>query len=73
MSYLVSDTYNPTAEHGINPLDPDIGLEFPRDVGELRLSPKDTEAPSLRDAADAGLLPEWNAVSDFYRSLSTKE
>lgn len=69
VSYLVSDVYNPTREHGINPLDPEIGLRFPEEAGELLLSPKDTEAPGLAEAAAAGLLPTWEAARAFYASL----
>ncbi|WP_414171175.1 dTDP-4-dehydrorhamnose 3,5-epimerase family protein [Clavibacter tessellarius] len=57
VTYLVSDVYNPTAEHGIDPLDPEIGLVFPEEAGEPLLSPKDTDAPTLAEAAAAGLLP----------------
>jgi dTDP-4-dehydrorhamnose 3,5-epimerase len=28
-TYLCSTGYNPTAEHGINPLDPELGIEWP--------------------------------------------
>jgi dTDP-4-dehydrorhamnose 3,5-epimerase len=70
VSYLVSDTYNPVREHGINPLDPDIALVFPDEAGELLLSPKDTEAPSLAGAAASGLLPEWNSVRAYYSTLT---
>jgi dTDP-4-dehydrorhamnose 3,5-epimerase len=72
VSYLVSDTYNAAREHGIDPLDPQIALKFPEAAGELLLSPKDTEAPSLADAASAGLLPKWEHAQDFYSSLNTK-
>jgi len=72
VSYLVTDTYNPTREHGINPLDPDIALVFPPEAGEPLLSPKDTEAPGLLEARDAGLLPTWDAARAFYASLDTK-
>jgi dTDP-4-dehydrorhamnose 3,5-epimerase len=71
VSYLVSDTYNPGKEHGINPLDPEIGLVFPEEAGELLLSPKDTEAPSLAEAAASGLLPTFDAARQFYASLNT--
>ncbi|CAN5208365.1 dTDP-4-dehydrorhamnose 3,5-epimerase [soil metagenome] len=71
VSYLVSDTYNPGKEHGINPLDPEIGIVFPEEAGELLLSPKDTEAPSLAEAAASGLLPAFDAVKEFYASLAS--
>lgn len=70
VSYLVSDTYNPTAEHGVDPLDADIALVFPDEAGEPLLSPKDTDAPTLAESAAAGLLPTWDAVSAFYDSLN---
>lgn len=68
VSYLVSETYRPGVEFGINPTDPAVGLEFP-DVGELLLSPKDTDAPSLEEAAAAGLLPTWDDARAYYASL----
>jgi dTDP-4-dehydrorhamnose 3,5-epimerase len=71
VSYLVTDTYNPTGEHGIDPLDADIGLVFPEEAGEALLSPKDTDAPTLREAEAAGLLPTWDAMRAYYESLNT--
>jgi dTDP-4-dehydrorhamnose 3,5-epimerase len=68
VTYLVSDVYNPSAEHGITPLDPEIGLVFPEEAGEALLSPKDLEAPTLREAADAGLLPTWADMRAFHDS-----
>jgi len=70
VSYLVSDTYNPTAEHGIDPLDAQVNLVFPDEAGVALLSPKDTDAPTLAEAAEQGLLPTWDAVNDFYASLN---
>ena len=71
VSYLVTDVFNPAREHGINPLDRDIALVFPDEAGELLLSPKDLEAPSLAEAKAAGLLPTWDETRAFYTSLST--
>ncbi len=70
VSYLVTDTYNPSAEHGIDPLDPQIGLVFPPEAGEPLLSPKDTDAPTLAEAAEQGLLPQWDAVRAYYQTLN---
>ena len=72
VSYLVSDTYNATKEHGINPLDRRVALVFPDEAGELLLSPKDTDAPSLDEAAASGLLPMWDDARRFYDSLNMK-
>jgi dTDP-4-dehydrorhamnose 3,5-epimerase len=70
VNYLVTDVYRPDREHGINPLDPAIGLTFPEEAGELLLSPKDTSAPSLEEARAAGILPDWEAARAYYDSLS---
>jgi dTDP-4-dehydrorhamnose 3,5-epimerase len=60
VNYLVTDFYRPEREHGIDPFDPEVGLEFPAGV-ELHLSDKDSAAPSLAEARDALLLPVWEA------------
>jgi dTDP-4-dehydrorhamnose 3,5-epimerase len=69
VSYLVSDIYRPEREHGINPLDEEIALVFPEEAGDLLLSPKDTDAPSLKDAQASGLLPIWDDVTRYYETL----
>lgn len=58
VTYLVTDVYRPEREHGVNPLDPEIGLEFPEGIDAL-LSDKDLESPTLADARAAGKLPIW--------------
>ncbi len=68
VSYLVSDVYQPGAEHGLNPLDPAIGLLIPDDL-ETILSSKDESAPSLQEALDAGALPAWDAARLHYDSM----
>lgn len=70
LSYLVTDVYRPEREHGVSPLDPAIGLEFPIPVAELVLAPKDREAPSLADARAAGLLPSWEDCAGFTEGLT---
>ena len=75
VTYLCSTGYNPTGEHGINPLDPAIGIEFPttaRDGSalEFTLSDKDTAAPTLADAEASGLLPDYTDVIGYIRSLT---
>lgn len=70
VSYLVSDTYNPAAEHAIDPLDLDIALDFRVETNGLLLSSKDTDAPSLFEARDAGILPHWDDMRAFYAELA---
>ncbi len=73
VSYLVTDVYRPEREHGIDPLDERIGLRFPDEAGELLLSPKDTDAPTLAEAETAGILPTWEAARAFYDGLKAGE
>ncbi|MEW2359035.1 dTDP-4-dehydrorhamnose 3,5-epimerase [Spirillospora sp. NPDC029432] len=65
--YLCSEPYAPAREHGVHPLDPDLGIAWPEGV-EPVLSPKDAAAPSLAEAEKAGLLPSYQDCLDFYAS-----
>jgi len=69
VGYLCSEPYAPTREHGINPVDPALGLPWPQDL-DVVLSPKDAAAPSLAEALSGGLLPTFDACQDWYASLS---
>lgn len=66
--YLCSEPYAPEREHGIDPLDPEIGIVWPADVTPL-LSPKDEAAPSLSEALARGLLPDVAACRAHIASL----
>jgi len=46
--YLCNEKYNPTNEFEINPLDPDLGINWPTNLAPI-LSQKDSNAPFLRD------------------------
>jgi len=72
VTYLVSNVYSPTGEHGVTPLDPEIGLVFPDEAGPALLSPKDLEAPTLAEALAAGLLPDYDASRAFRASLANR-
>ncbi|GAA2733363.1 dTDP-4-dehydrorhamnose 3,5-epimerase [Pedococcus aerophilus] len=67
--YLVTAPYNPGREHGLHPLDPQIGLELPEGMQAPLLSAKDAAAPTLAEAAEQGLLPTYAACREFYASL----
>ncbi|MBV8931538.1 MAG: dTDP-4-dehydrorhamnose 3,5-epimerase family protein [Kutzneria sp.] len=58
VTYLCTQGYNPSAEHGITPLDPELGLPWP-DESRPILSAKDLAAPTLAGAAAAGQLPRY--------------
>ncbi|MBO9555485.1 dTDP-4-dehydrorhamnose 3,5-epimerase [Cellulomonas sp.] len=74
--YLCSTPYTPGREHGVHPLDPQIGIEWPttaRDGSPLEplLSDKDAVAPLLADAAASGLLPTFEAVQAYRATLGS--
>lgn len=72
--YLCSTPFTPAKEHGIHPLDPQVGIVWPsiaRDGSPLvpQLSDKDLAAPSLVEAVAAGVLPVHDDVLAFVASL----
>ncbi|MFD7865026.1 dTDP-4-dehydrorhamnose 3,5-epimerase family protein [Streptomyces sp. NPDC059783] len=66
--YLCSAGYAPGREHGVDPLDPALGIDWPADIAPL-LSPKDAAAPSLAAAEEQGLLPSYAACEAYYARL----
>ena len=72
VTYLCSEPYHPTAEHGIDPLDPELALPWPADVPKL-LSDKDSAAPTLREALSSGLLPSYDECLAFYAGLRDRD
>ena len=69
--YLCSATYDPAREHGINPLDPQLGLTLPEGITAV-LSAKDAAAPSLSEAAAQGLLPGYDECVRYYAALASR-
>jgi dTDP-4-dehydrorhamnose 3,5-epimerase len=72
--YLCSTGYSPGREHGVHPLDPEIGIEWPTvdragNPLEYQLSDKDTVAPTLAEARDSGLLPQLADVEQYLAQL----
>ncbi|ROS78574.1 dTDP-4-dehydrorhamnose 3,5-epimerase family protein [Cellulomonas sp. PhB143] len=72
--YLCSSGYAPEREHGIHPLDPELGIEWPttaRDGSPLvpQLSAKDEVAPTLAQALAAGTLPDAGTVEAYVAGL----
>ncbi|MFC4529961.1 dTDP-4-dehydrorhamnose 3,5-epimerase [Sphaerisporangium dianthi] len=63
--YMCSEVYNPAREHGIHPLDPELGIAWPAGVEPL-LSPKDAVAPTLAEAREKGLLPLYEDCLAYY-------
>ncbi|MDQ2722669.1 MAG: dTDP-4-dehydrorhamnose 3,5-epimerase family protein [Actinomycetota bacterium] len=68
MVYLCSTGYNPSAERGVNPLDPDLALPWPSEL-DLVLSDKDRDAPGIEAARADGALPRFAACVDYRAGL----
>jgi dTDP-4-dehydrorhamnose 3,5-epimerase len=66
VAYLCSSTYRPGHEHGIDPLDDELGIAWPS--ATPLLSTKDSAAPSLADARAAGILPDYEACRAYTES-----
>jgi len=66
--YLCSEGYAPEREHGVHPLDPEIGIEWPEGIEPL-LSPKDEQAPTLAEAREQGLLPSYEECVAYRQGL----
>jgi dTDP-4-dehydrorhamnose 3,5-epimerase len=69
VTYLVSTPYDPAREFAIDPLDPELGLPWPQDLG-FELSARDRAAPSLAEARDRGLLPTMAQCAARYAERS---
>lgn len=58
VAYLVSTPFSPTDEFEINPLDKSIGINWGRDLKDLKISDKDKTAPRLIERKKNGQLPK---------------
>jgi dTDP-4-dehydrorhamnose 3,5-epimerase len=72
--YLCSTPYAPGREHGVNPLDPALGIGWPLEEapGEPVLSAKDAAAPSLDEALRDGLLPRYEDCLAYVGELRSR-
>ena len=57
VAYLVSTAFSPADEFEINPLDEKIGINWSIDLGSLRISDKDKNAPGLDARLNDRKLP----------------
>jgi dTDP-4-dehydrorhamnose 3,5-epimerase len=72
--YLCSTGYTPGSEHGIHPLDADVGIVWPTVDRAGRpltpqLSDKDLAAPTLKVALEGSLLPTFEGTQTYLGSL----
>ena len=67
VTYLCSTEYDPKAEHTVDALDPEIGIDW--GLAKPLLSERDAAAPALAEVADAGLLPDYDECVAYQESL----
>lgn len=70
IGYLCSTEYVPGTQLDLNPLDPLLSLPWDVPGGRPLLSEKDAAAPTLREAADLGLLPTYQDCLALYERLA---
>lgn len=66
--YLCTTPYAPAREHGVHPLDPDVGIGWPGGIDPV-LSDEDAAAPGLEEALALGLLPGYRECVDYAARL----
>ncbi|MEU8266257.1 dTDP-4-dehydrorhamnose 3,5-epimerase [Sphaerisporangium sp. NPDC049002] len=69
--YVCSEPYTPAREHGVDPLDPELGIAWPAELEPL-MSPKDVAAPTLAQAMEKGLLPRYEDCQAYYAGLRVR-
>lgn len=68
--YLVSEGYSPGTEHGVNPVDPELGIDWSAaglTEDGLILSAKDRQAPGYRDVEAS--LPSYSECQGWEQEL----
>ncbi|WP_144120317.1 dTDP-4-dehydrorhamnose 3,5-epimerase [Catellatospora sichuanensis] len=70
VAYLCSEGYQPGREFTVSPLDPQLAIDWP--TGSPILSPRDAEAPTLAEAAAAGILPVYADCMAYTTSLRSR-
>ena len=68
IGYLNSTAHVPGTQLDINPLDPELGLDW--GTGTPQLSDKDRTAPGLSEAKERGMLPGYAQCRQWYADLA---
>ncbi|MFC9087312.1 dTDP-4-dehydrorhamnose 3,5-epimerase family protein [Nocardiopsis dassonvillei] len=68
MCYLLSGEYVPEDELALHPLDPALGLPLPEGLVPI-MSERDVAAPTLTEAEESGLLPDYATCRALERAL----
>ena len=68
VSYMLSGQYVADNELAITPFDPELDLPIPKDIEPL-MSPRDTVAPTVAQALEQGLLPDYQLSQKLHDAL----
>ncbi|MDQ0940754.1 MULTISPECIES: dTDP-4-dehydrorhamnose 3,5-epimerase family protein [unclassified Streptomyces] len=66
--YVMAGGYIPENEYSISPFDPELGLTLPEGY-EFAQSERDAAAPTLAEARELGMLPEYEACKKVEAEL----
>lgn len=66
VSYVTTDVYRPDSDRTVSLRDEGLALDLPMPLGELIVSTKDEEAPTIAEALEMGLLPSWADCLEVY-------
>jgi dTDP-4-dehydrorhamnose 3,5-epimerase len=64
--YMCSTSYNPAAERSVDPMDPELAIDWPAE--QPTLSQRDASAPTLAQARLSGLLPRYETCRQYTQS-----
>ncbi|MGI8722038.1 MAG: dTDP-4-dehydrorhamnose 3,5-epimerase [Geodermatophilaceae bacterium] len=67
VTYLCSEPYAPEREHAVNAFDAAIGIDW--GTAEVTISDRDVAAPSLAEAQEAEMLPDFAECSAYVDQL----
>ena len=70
IGYVCSEPYAPSRERGLHPFDPDLRLPWPSPNAVL--SPKDAAAPTLAEALERDLLPDYETCREFVTAAESR-
>ncbi|MFE9664355.1 dTDP-4-dehydrorhamnose 3,5-epimerase family protein [Streptomyces sp. NPDC005955] len=66
--YVMAGGYVPEHEYAISPFDPEVGLEIPEGY-DIAQSERDRAAPTLAQARELGMLPDYEACKQVEAEL----
>src|SRR5699024_238661 len=67
LNYLVTEAYNPDREFGVDPFDPELGIDWGVDRADAVLSDKDAAAPALAEVH--ARLADWQEARGWEQQL----